>query len=228
MRGNKEKGLGILAFLLIALFGFWRFTTQSTTEGLEPVASMEKDSERIEVSDAQASSLAESEAETETTVSSPEVMVYVDGAVEHPGLYSLTASARVADAIDAAGGLREDGDLTQINPALHVSDEMKITIPTVDEVARQNEATGHEETWVSPTPSSKRSASDAEVGRIDINRADRETLMTLPSIGEVKADNIIAYREQKPFQSVEEIQEVSGIGPKLYAQIESLITVGDD
>lgn len=145
-------------------------------------------------------------------VTAARICVYVCGAVVSPGIYYLEEGARVAQAIDEAGGTLPDADLSAINPALKASDSQKIYIPTVAESAGFNGEAG------------------ADVGLsgglININTADAALLSTLPGIGKVKAESIVAYREENGgFKTVEDIKNVSGIKDSSYEKIKELICI---
>lgn len=143
---------------------------------------------------------------------SGEVVVHVAGAVSSPGVYTLPADSRVDDAVRAAGATA-DADLSQLNLAQKLADGQKITVP----VAGATPADG----------SSAATTADSDNGAlVNINTATQEELETLPSIGEVRAQAIIAYREEHGgFRTTDELMEVSGIGEKIFADISPHITV---
>ena len=148
---------------------------------------------------------------TMPTATADKVCTSVDGAVQHPGDYTLPAGARVVDAVHAAGGPSTDADLAQINLAQTLSTGGRIHVPRVGEVV--------------PTATPFGLCAD---GRLNINQADVALLQTLPKIGPVTAQHIVEYRTlHGPFQNIEQIQAVKGIGPATLAQIEALITVGE-
>lgn len=160
--------------------------------------------------DATAGETAADSAAPENT--SGEVVVHVAGAVSSPGVYTLPADSRVDDAVRAAGATA-DADLSQLNLAQKLADGQKITVP----VAGAAPADG----------SSTATTADSESGAlININTATQEELESLPSIGEVRAQAIIAYREEHGgFRTTDELMEVSGIGEKIFADISPHITV---
>lgn len=141
-----------------------------------------------------------------------EVVVHVAGAVSSPGVYTLPADSRVDDAVRAAGA-SADADLSQLNLAQKLADGQKITVP----VAGAAPADGS---------SAATTADNDNGGLININTATQEELESLPSIGEVRAQAIIAYREEHGgFRTTDELMEVSGIGEKIFADISPHITV---
>lgn len=143
---------------------------------------------------------------------SGEVVVHVAGAVSSPGVYTLPADSRVDDAVRAAGATA-DADLSQLNLAQKLADGQKITVPAAGETP-------------APVDNAAPSDSSQSGALININTATQEELETLPSIGEVRAQAIIAYREEHGgFRTTDELMEVSGIGEKIFADIAPHITV---
>lgn len=143
---------------------------------------------------------------------SGEVVVHVAGAVSSPGVYTLPADSRVDDAVRAAGATA-DADLSQLNLAQKLADGQKITVPAAGETP-------------APVDNAAPSDSSQSGALININTATQEELETLPSIGEVRAQAIIAYREEHGgFRTTDELMEVSGIGEKIFADISPHITV---
>ena len=149
---------------------------------------------------------------SEETPASGEVVVHVAGAVSAPGVYTLPADSRVDDAVRAAGATA-DADLSQLNLAQKLADGQKITVPAAGETP-------------APVDNAAPSDSSQSGALININTATQEELETLPSIGEVRAQAIIAYREEHGgFRTTDELMEVSGIGEKIFADIAPHITV---
>jgi len=140
-----------------------------------------------------------------------EIVVQISGAVTQPGLYRFSQGARVIDAIERAGGAQPAADLSTLNLAARLRDGQHITIPAQ---AASPAGVG------APTPSPR-----VTPKRISLNQATQQDLESLPGIGPVYAQHIIAYREQKMrdkghgFQSVDELLNVPGIGPKRFAAI---------
>ncbi len=137
------------------------------------------------------------------------VMVDVKGAVKAPGVYEIGGDGRVKDVITRAGGFLKDADETQLNLASKVADEMVIYVPVIGE--NKTEPLGSQ---------------SAESDVVSINRADITELQELPGIGPSKAEAIIQYREENGrFTTIEDLQNISGIGEKTFDKLKDLITV---
>ena len=146
-----------------------------------------------------------------------EIYVHVCGCVKKPGVYSLHFGARTQEAINAAGGFSEKANQTAWNLAEVLQDGMQIYVPSKDEA---KEALNEEQSSQKDLSASQRKDT------VNINRASKEDLVTLPGIGESRADAIIARREEKgTFTSIEEIKDVAGIGDGIFNRIKDLITV---
>ena len=149
----------------------------------------------------------DSSSKNTTSKTSGKYFVQVSGAVNSPGVYELSGEPRIFHAILMAGGLREDAEVSNLNQAEKISDGQKIVIKTRDEAAME-------------------AATSADDGKVNINTADAKTLMTLPGIGESKANSIIKYRESKgSFNSIEDIKNISGIKDGVYNKIADSIKV---
>ncbi|MEP7158363.1 MAG: ComEA family DNA-binding protein [Chloroflexota bacterium] len=145
----------------------------------------------------------------------PAIVVDVEGAVVDPGVHSLPAGSRVADAIAAAGGYSTQVDIAaaaaSLNLAERVADGQKIHVPARGEGQTLSGA-------ATPAPA-------GSGGLIDINHATSEELESLPGIGPVTAGKIVDAREVQPFASVDELDTRDVVGPSTLAQIRGLITV---
>ncbi len=155
--------------------------------------------------------------------SSGPIIVSVTGLVGRPGIVRLPAGSRVADAIAAAGGASGTADITGLNLAARLADGDSIVVgdtpSTGATVAAGTGATG-------AGSESSAAAAAARGGLVDLNTADEAALDTLPGVGPVMAANILAWRQTNGrFTSVEQLQEISGIGPARFAQISALVTV---
>lgn len=141
---------------------------------------------------------------TEVEKQTESIYVYVCGKVANPGVYQIPADARVCDAIMLAGGVLEDGNGEALKQAALMTDGETIYVPGIEE--------GMDGTCL------------VDDGRVNINVATKEELMTLPGIGESKADIIINYREEHgAFSSIEELMEIPGIKEGVFNKIKDSI-----
>lgn len=149
------------------------------------------------------------------------LLIHVSGAVNLPGVYALPLGARVMDALEQAGGFRTDANQEALNLAAPLQDGERLTIPVKPTPQPTASAASPNESSSSPAVEPP-----APTGLIDINNATQEELESLPGIGPVTAQKIIAYRQEHgPFFSIEAIQKVSGIGPVTFEKIKPLITI---
>jgi len=140
------------------------------------------------------------------------VRCHVVGAVDAPGVYTLPPGALVQDAIQMAGGPREDADLEQLNLAAEIQDQEQIVVPRRSANVR---------------PDTPGTPGGSDEGLVNINTADSDTLQTLPRIGPVLAERIIEYRDEHgPFVDVADLVLVKGIGEATLEQLRPLITSG--
>jgi competence protein ComEA len=164
------------------------------------------------------------------------ILVHVAGAVRAPGVYQLPADARIAHAVEAAGGAADDADVDSVNLALRLQDGQQVFIPQKPAVVPDSHTStspqkapvepavpGRVDTTVSlPEPSPGESAvggGDARP-RVNINVAGVDELCELPGIGQVLAQRIIEYRTKNgPFGRVEDLILVSGIGEAKLAKL---------
>ncbi len=141
------------------------------------------------------------------------IRVHVTGSVNFPGVYSLPESARMDDAIQAAGGLKEGVDPEWFNLAAVLTDGQRLFIPASEEAFQSTE---------------NKSLSVSNTALININTASIAELDSLPGIGEVKAQAIFNYRQQNGlFTTLEDLLKVQGINSSLFEEIKSLVTLGE-
>ncbi|UFU04952.1 ComEA family DNA-binding protein [Ruania halotolerans] len=148
-----------------------------------------------------------------------DVVVHVAGAVREPGVVRLPAGARVAEAIDAAGGALADADLDAVNLAAPLTDGAQVYLPTEAEDAPPA-GTG------APAPATSGTTEQDGAPLVDLNTADAAALETLPGIGPARAAEIIAWREREgEYSSVDQLLEVSGIGPATLERLRERVRV---
>ena len=156
------------------------------------------------------------------------VSVDIKGMVLNPGVYEMDNNSRVEDVIAKAGGLLEGADTSLLNLAKIVTDEMTIIVYSNEEVLEKLKG----EICVCDCPIRENDACIEEDNTgidgklININTATLEELMELPGIGSAKAKEIIAFRTNSgPFNSIEDIKSVNGIGEETFEKIKIYITV---
>ena len=172
------------------------------------------------------SPLGAGEASARAPAAPASVAVHVVGQVTSPGVVEVAAGARVIDAITAAGGLTETADAGAVNLARPVVDGEQIYVPVPGEVIpaqAAGPATGS--TPGAPAPGTAAGTSGSGAA-INLNTADAAALDTLPGIGPAIAGRIIDWREAHGgFAAVDDLLEVSGIGPAVLTSIRDLVTV---
>jgi competence protein ComEA len=141
------------------------------------------------------------------------IRVYVSGAVREPAVVELPPGCILEEAIAAAGGARAEADLERINLALELQDQQHVYVPAQGEVG--------------PPPVISGGSEGGGAGSlVNLNTADAAALETLPRVGPATAERIIAHREANgPFEAIEELQDVPGIGPATFEGLKDLITV---
>ena len=175
--------------------------------------------------------------------SSEMIVVYVCGAVEKPGVVKLKAGSRVFEAIEKAGGMTSEADSVYLNLAGELTDGVKVYVPTLEETkegqvigdtfddsipsknASKNVGSSSNDTGVTNSVDSGVSSKN-DGSLVNINTATKEELMTLPGVGESKANSIIKYRDDNGgFRTIEDIMNITGIKEGLFNKIKEKITV---
>lgn len=139
------------------------------------------------------------ESENESDFDEGEIEVHIDGRVKNPGVYKIKKETRLKDLIDEAGGLLDDAKTSNLNLARKLKDEEKITIKSYLD-------------------------KDEEDSKININTASKDMLTSIPGVGSKMADKIIKYRQEHPFNSIEDLLNITGIGKKKFEEIKLYIT----
>lgn len=139
-----------------------------------------------------------------------QIYIHIVGAVKKPGVYTFQKKPRVIEVVEKAGGFTKDAVTTEVNQAELVEDGTQLTIASQKD-PKQNEGQDAEQT---------------ETGKVNLNAATKEQLMTLTGIGEAKAIAIIAYREEKgKFQKPEDLMNIPGIKEGVFDKIKSQICI---
>ena len=228
-RYRKQIIVGIIIFIIVGSilsFSLYHFLKEEKKEEKEEPIILEKKEKK----------------ETKSKKTKEEYKVDIKGEITMPGIYTLKADSRIIDVIELAGGLTEQANTSVINLSKRITDEMVIIIysnaqvqdfertkeleETVQQMCQQPDENSLKNDACISSESNQSSNETTSNGKISINTATKEELMTLPGIGESKAKDIIAYREANgPFASIEDITKVSGIGENTLAQIKENITL---
>jgi competence protein ComEA len=168
----------------------------------------------------------------------PKTLVYVAGAVVHPGVYAVAAGARAADALAKAGGATHDADLVAVNLAAKLSDGEELAVPRRGDppaATPRSRRDGdshrggrrHRRSRHSPAPDAGPADGPRAAELINVNTAGEEQLADLPGIGPALAERIVEFRALNgPFTSVDGLADVAGITPSHLDELETLVTVG--
>ena len=207
---NKDKVVKLGAIVLILAVAIVIFLIKENAAAEEndyleqPSATVEQNSEQNEES-------VNDDGFSTESVAGESIVIDVSGAVNKPSVVTLAADSRVEDAITAAGGLKQEADLSDINRAAFLTDGEKIVIPAKGK-SKKNKP--------------EESVSAETDGRININTADSDTLQQLTGIGPALAGRIIDYRKSNGnFKGIEDIKQVSGIGEKTFEKFKEKIKV---
>ncbi|MEU5791755.1 ComEA family DNA-binding protein [Micromonospora purpureochromogenes] len=195
------RALAAVAVVVVLGAGFWAWRSRPQAEPVRPVAS---------VSAPEVSTAPEA-----TATGSGELVVAVAGKVRRPGLVRVPAGARVADAVQAAGGALPGVDVALLNPARKVADGELILVGVAAPPGQ-------------PGPAAPPAAGAPAVpgGLVNLNTATLAQLDGLPGVGPVLAQRILTHRDQHGgFRSVGDLRQVEGIGDARYEQLKDLVTV---
>ena len=216
---NKKQKIifGIIIIFMVAIIIYYIYSTLNNAE---------YDTEDISTN----SSLAVNNTEIqnisieENVTEAEEILVHVSGCVKEEKIVSLPDGSRVNDAIEAAGGLTKEADLSNINLAYILEDGEKIYIPKKGEEIPENNSSSMLSPSTSVTSSS--SSSSKNTSKVNINKATEAELETIPGIGPSTALKIINYRnENGKFKSIEDVKNISGIGDAKYEKMKNYITI---
>ena len=204
---KKEKIILIIIVVLILLFiGYYIISKASSVEYIN----LETEENNI----------IEEKNEEEIITEEKYVVVHITGAVKNQGIIELKEGSRISDAIESAGGITEEADLSKINLAYTLQDGQKIYVPNINDKEITNNITEDAgENVIENDNTSKQ-------GKININKASQTELETLNGIGPSTALKIINYRQQNGnFKKIEDIKNVPGIGDSKFESIKENICV---
>ena len=154
-----------------------------------------------------------------------QLVVHVAGAVKNPGVFSLDPDSRVFEAVDAAGGALPTAELAALNLAAPLLDGLQVFVPTHEQAATVQPYPGAVQT-PGQGPETVGQAPAGAQGKLNLNTASAAELETLPGVGPVLAERIVAWRtDHGNFATVDALDAVAGIGAKMLAGLRDLVTV---
>jgi len=166
------------------------------------------------------------------------IKVEIKGAVKNEGVYEIEENSIVNDLINLSGGLKEEADILDINLSKELKSEDVVIIYTKEEIneAKQGSTVIKYIEKECICPKIKNSACIEDIitssesivnntGKVNLNTATKEELLTIPNIGESKANLIIEYRNNTPFTKIEDIMNIKGIGSGIFEKIKDYLTV---
>lgn len=244
IRNKKIKIIAIITILVITIiYGIWK-----ENKGKIKIENINEQAEITDIEDNEKTkNLHNTTMKNNENIKNKEtnktdknkIVIYITGEVKQEGVYELDEDSRISDAIEKAGGTKENADLSQINLAYKIEDGMRIYIPKKGELVQDKEkiedktqevVTG-KSTDITNTTSvntnlSTNKKSKTDIEKINLNKATQTELETLPGIGPSTAEKIIAYRKENGnFKNIEDIMNVNGIGESKYNKIKDLISV---
>lgn len=220
-RTGRRAGL-LIAFTALILAGwFWWSAAVNSPQvvPLSAVASAAEAGGSPPLASDSGTVGADSGADEGTEDGGGKIVVHVAGAVQTPGVVELPAGSRIHEAVGAAGGSTPGADLNRLNLAAILTDGQKIHVPLVGE---QLSAAPGTDGNADPSAGSGEASTD----KIDLNTASVDQLGTLPRVGPVLAQRIVDWRkEHGKFKTIEELDAVDGVGPKMLEALLPLLTV---
>lgn len=244
MKIRNKKIIAIITILVITIiYGIWK-----ENKGKIKIENINEQAEITDIEDNEKTkNLHNTTLENNENIKNKEtnktnknkIVIYIIGEVKQEGVYELDEDSRISDAIEKAGGTKENADLSQINLAYKIEDGMRIYIPKKGKLVQDKEkiedktqevVTG-KSTDITNTTSvntnlSTNKKSKTDIEKINLNKATQTELETLPGIGPSTAEKIIEYRKENGnFKNIEDIMNVNGIGESKYSKIRDLINV---
>lgn len=217
MRRKSKKYYMIMPVAVLTVCGMFFFGCAGESDKRESITPIEVSEEQKDTEEKKA------EKEGENQGKESVVYVHVCGQVNVPGVYELPEGSRIYEAVAAAGGMTNQAAGERLNQAAAVEDGQQIYVLSKEEAAKDAESAGGE---AGVLDASIPGMPQAEDGKVNLNTATAEELMTLSGIGEAKAEAILRYREEHGgFQKVEELMEVEGIKEGVFHKIKEQVKI---
>ena len=219
--------IGIYGYSMIGQEGEWEGDALESDENLENEVTNQENITELSNEVAKENNMTSNREENGTKNLDGKIVIHITGAVKKTGILVLPEGARIADAIDAAGGNTENADLDEVNLAYVLLDGQKVYIPSKeDKVKLESKAyitsRSGNNVIVQATNEDKKEGS----GKVNINTATQSELENLPGVGEAIASRIIEYREQNgKFNKIEDLQNVKGIGDAKFNNMKDYVII---
>lgn len=207
---KKQKAILIIIVTFILLFiGYYIIRKANNSKYINLETEYENDNNESE----------EEILSNEQEIEKKEIVIHITGAVKKQGIIKVKEGSRIADAIEMAGGVNKDADLSKINLAYLIEDGQKIYVPSINDKNLESSITEDAGEGVIKEEGSKGS-------KVNINKASQTELETLNGVGPSTALKIINYRnENGVFKKNEDIKNVPGIGETKYESLKDSICV---
>lgn len=217
----EKKQYFIIGAVVLGLIFFFKKEDTKQDDSANLLSEKTEQSSNSSFSASNQSSSAQSVSQSKT------VTCDISGAVKHQGVYTLKTGARIQELIEAAGGVKQNAQLKAVNRAVMLKDQDKIHIPYKGEKvekASNFSSTGAGTTTANESTSGESTQNNGE--KVNLNTASAADLQKLNGIGQKKAEQIIAYREQNgQFKKIEDLMQVSGIGEKTFAALKDQLAL---
>ena len=217
----EKKQYFIIGAVVLGLIFFFKKEDTKQDDSANLLSEKTEQSSNSSFSASNQSSSAQSVSQSKT------VTCDISGAVKHQGVYTLKTGARIQELIEAAGGAKQSAQLKAVNRAVMLKDQDKIHIPYKGEKvekASNFSSTGAGTTTANESTSGESTQNNGE--KVNLNTASAADLQKLNGIGQKKAEQIIAYREQNgQFKKIEDLMQVSGIGEKTFAALKDQLAL---
>ena len=217
----EKKQYFIIGAVVLGLIFFFKKEDTKQDDSANLLTEKTEQSSNSSFSASNQSSSAQSVSQSKT------VTCDISGAVKHQGVYTLKTGARIQELIEAAGGAKQNAQLKAVNRAVMLKDQDKIHIPYKGEKvekASNFSSTGAGTTTANESTSGESTQNNGE--KVNLNTASAADLQKLNGIGQKKAEQIIAYREQNgQFKKIEDLMQVSGIGEKTFAALKDQLAL---
>lgn len=229
MLKDKKKKIIIVVVILILFIAYLIYENINKSSSEIDFNTLLDGAENEEAQDKSENIVENDQSKTNETANIEEtIVVHITGEVKKEGVIYLKKGARIVDAIKQAGGETKEADLSQVNLAYELQDGQKIYIPNKNEKISQYIIGINGETMndSSASTGSESTSYNKEGTKVNINTANQSELDSLPGIGPALAQRIIDFREENGnFNSIEDIQNVKGIGDSKYEDIKDKIVV---